>query len=92
MALHKDNRVRLSVDCTNKERKYIKMLAAKNNMTISEYLLSFARREMPHFAQDHEPNEKTIKAIQEAEEGSGEVFESIDEFWDAMGVNPRVED
>ena len=40
-------KVRLSVDCTVEERRYIKMLAARAGKSISEYLLSFPRSEMP---------------------------------------------
>lgn len=91
MATHKEHKVRLSVDCTEEERMYIKMLAAKKRMTISEYLLSLASKEMPRCARSHEPNEATAHAMRESEE-EGEVFESVSEFWDAMGIKPNVKD
>ena len=37
------SKVRLSIDCSPKERKCIKILAAREDKTISEYLLSLAR-------------------------------------------------
>lgn len=91
MTAHKDHKVRLSVDCTEEERMYIKMLATKNHMTISEYLLSFARREMPKYTH-HEPNKETKKALKESREGEGEIFESVEDFWDSMGITPNAED
>lgn len=87
------HKVRLSVDCTEEERMYIKMLAAKNHMTISEYLLSSARKEMPkHKRKPHIPNEKTQKALKESREKEGETFNTIGDFWDSMGITPNVED
>jgi hypothetical protein len=92
MSTHKHHhKVRLSVDCTEEERMYIKMLATKSHMTISEYLLSFARKEMPKCTRGHEPNKETQMALKEAQEEE-ETFESVDEFWDAMGMNPHAED
>jgi hypothetical protein len=90
MNTHKHHhKVRLSVDCTEEERMYIKMLATKSHMTISEYLLSFARKEMPKCTRSHEPNKETQQALKEVQE-EGEIFESVDEFWDAMGMNPHA--
>lgn len=86
------DKVRLSVDCTNEERMYIKMLAAKKQMTISQYLLSFARKEMPKCTQSHEPNSTTEKALKKSRENKGEIFESLNDFWIAMNMNPHVED
>jgi hypothetical protein len=88
MPAHKDHKVRLSVDCTEEERMYIKMLAAKSRMTISEYLLSLASKEMPRCTRSHVPNEVTARAMRDSSE---EVFESVNDFWEAMGINPNVE-
>ncbi|MFZ0564706.1 MAG: hypothetical protein WAM28_00700 [Chlamydiales bacterium] len=86
----KQNKVRLSVDCTEEERMYIKMLATRKQMTISEYLLSFARAEMPKkkAKRSRIPNKTTEKALKESEKGISESYESIDEFWKSMGINP----
>lgn len=84
--------VRLSVDCTEQERMYIKMLATKNHMTISEYLLSFARKEMPqHRTKDepliYEPNQETALVLRETDEGKNLIEpESLDAFWDSLGL------
>lgn len=89
-------KVRLSVDCTEQERAYIKMLAAKRRLTISDYLLSFARREMPkcgehHCKQSHEPNEETVKVLQETDQGTNLIeYETLDEFWDSLGFSQHA--
>ncbi len=89
---HQEKKVRLSVDCTDKERMYIKMLATKNHMTISDYLLSQARKEMPkcghHCKHSHEPNEETAKVLRETDNGENLIeHETLDDFWDALGFN-----
>lgn len=80
-------KARLSVDCTIAERRYIKMLAAREDKTISEYLLGLARAQMPQCTLSHEPNAKTKESIEETERGNGiERFESMDDFWKSMDV------
>src|ERR1700722_7854919 len=93
---HQEKKVRLSVDCTEQERMYIKMIATKNHMTISEYLLSFARKEMPkcaghHCKRSHEPNEETAKVLRETDKGKNLIeHETLDEFWEALGFNQHA--
>ena len=88
--------MRLSVDCSEQERMYIKMLATKKNMTISEYLLSFARHEMPkcgghHCNHNHEPNEETAKVLKETDNDENLIeHENLDDFWDALGFNKHA--
>jgi hypothetical protein len=89
-------KARLTIECSLDEKTYIKILAAKKHMTISEYLLSFAREEMPqcagqHCKRSHKPNEETKKALKESREGKGETFDSLDDFWQAMGMTPNAE-
>lgn len=86
------NKVRLSVDCTPEERMYIKMLATRSNTTISEYLLSFVRKKMPECFRGHEPNEQTIRALRESSEEEGEVYDTVESFWESMGISPDAED
>jgi uncharacterized protein (DUF1778 family) len=40
-------RVRITITCTEEERMYIKMLAAKQGVTISEFILSCIRPLFP---------------------------------------------
>ncbi|WP_042280827.1 hypothetical protein [Candidatus Protochlamydia sp. R18] len=90
------HKARLSVDCTPEEKMYIKMLAAKKQMTISEYFLSFARQEMPKCAghdctKNHEPNEETAQVLRETRRGENiESHDSLEDFWKAMGMKPNA--
>ncbi len=86
------DKVRLSVDCTPEERMYIKMLATRSHETISEYLLSFVRKEMPRCFRAHEPNKETERALKESREEEGEVFDTVDSFWKSMGISLDAED
>lgn len=80
-------KVRVVIDCTPEERAYIKMLAARKHMTISEYFLSFAKGELT--TKSKIPNKTTLEAHQEALEGGGISYESMDDFWSDMGVDRR---
>jgi hypothetical protein len=85
------HKVRLSVECSLDERTYIKMLAAKKHMTISELLLSSVRTMMPEqIKSSHLPNLETIEALEESREGNLESYKTLDEFWEAMGINPNA--
>lgn len=90
------HKARLSIDCTSEEKMYIKMLAAKKHMTISEYFLSFARQEMPqctghHCTKSHEPNEETARVLRETKRGENiESHDSLEDFWKAMGMTPNA--
>lgn len=84
-------KVRVVIDCSPQERAYIKMLAARKNMTISEYFLSFAMEEKKELASKSKiPNKKTREAHQEALEGGGTSYESMDDFWANMGITKRA--
>ena len=93
---YQEKKVRLSVDCTEEEIMYIKMIATKKKMTISEYLLSFARKEMPkcgghHCKQGHVPNEETARVLKETDKGENLIeYETLDEFWDALGFSQHA--
>ncbi len=82
------HKVRLSVDCTENERMYIKMLAARKKMTISEYMLSLARERMPN---QGIPNQETQKILRDTEQGKNlESHDSLEDFWSAMGIDPNA--
>lgn len=74
------SKVRVVIECSLDERAYIKMLAARKHMTISEYVLSMAKKEMPK--KPKVPNKETLKAMKELDEGKGHSFESLDDFWE----------
>lgn len=81
-------KVRVVIDCSPEERACIKMLAARRHMTISEYFLSFAHGELA--SKSKVPNKTTLDAHQEALEGGGISYESMDDFWQDMGVDGRA--
>jgi hypothetical protein len=78
-------KVKLTVECTSDERAYIKMLAAKAHMTISEFVLNYIRRDLPSI-----PNKETLEAMREIDEGRGIHCESLDDFWEQMGIKPNA--
>lgn len=86
---HHQGKVRVVIECSMDERAYIKMLAARKHMTISEYFLSMAKEEMTK--KPSTPNKDTLAAMKELDdEGSGHSFESIDDFWEQMGIDPNA--
>lgn len=87
-ARHHYEKVRVVIDCSVEERAYIKMLAASKHMTISEYFLSLAKEELA--SKSKIPNEITLEAHQEALDGGGTAYNSIDDFWNDMGVKRRA--
>ena len=82
------HKVRVVIDCSENERSHIKMLAARKHMTISEFFLSYTKRELSRILKI--PNETTLKAHQEALEDGGTSYESMDDFWSDMGVKKRA--
>jgi len=92
MSVETSDRTRLVIFCTEKEKQYVRLLAAKNNMTMSEYLLSFVRKEMPkscqpHCTKSHIPNKKTSKVLRETNEGKNlDEYDTLEEFWKALGL------
>lgn len=83
------DKVRLTVECSFDERTYIKMLAAKSHMTISEFLLASVRRVLPQ-AKAKKPNTKTVEALKESREAPLESYKTLKDFWKAMGIDPNA--
>lgn len=81
------DKVKVTFECTLDERMYIKMLAAKAHLNLSDFILSHLRSDFP---QERKPNKETVEAIQELKEGRGIKCESIDDFWEKMGMNPHA--
>lgn len=80
---------RLTVECTLEEKTYIKMLATRAHMTISEFVLSYVRPDLPKKIKKAKgANKETLAAHKEILEGGGTVHESIDDFWKHLGVDP----
>ena len=87
---HFHEKTKVTFDCTVEEKTYIKMLAAKNHMTLGEFVLSHLRADFPK-KRKRKPNNETLQAMKEAKEGKGTVYESMDDFWKEMGVKPSAE-
>lgn len=85
---HHRDKVRLTVECSFDERTYIKMLAAQNHMTISEFLLSSVREMLPDSSQV--PNAETVKSLKESRKNKLKSYKNLDEFWKAMGIDPNA--
>jgi len=83
---HKD-RVKVTFECTVNERAYIKMLSAREHLTISDFILSHIRPEFPC-----EPNEETKQALLDSRNKTDlKKAKSITEFWEQMGIEPHAD-
>ncbi len=88
-------KVRLVLNCTEEEKMYIKMLAAKEKKTMTDYLLTAPRAKMPKRKCDfpgcdgiHKPNKLTEKVLKESERGENlEQHETVEDFWKSMGID-----
>ncbi|MBS0622509.1 MAG: hypothetical protein JSR80_06090 [Verrucomicrobia bacterium] len=79
------HRVKVTIDVSEDERIYIKMLAAKKKMTVSDLIMSFVRPNIPH----DQPNAETEKAMRDVDEGKNLIHcKTIEEFWSALGIDP----
>lgn len=79
-------KTKVTFDCSLAERTYIKMLAAKAHMTLGEFILSYLRKDFP----EKTPNQETLEAMKECEEGRGIKCDSIEDFWKKMGMKPSL--
>ncbi len=84
MGAHQE-KVKMTIECTPNERAYIKMLAAKAHLNLSDLILSYLSKDFP----SHKPNKETLAAMKELDEGGGIEYESMDDFWRDMGVTPK---
>ncbi len=79
-----EEKVKVTFECSENERSYIKMLAAKYRMTLSEFVLSLLRPKFPHA-----PNSETKKALRDSRDRKNLGHaKSMDEFWKQMGISP----
>lgn len=87
---HSHEKTKVTFDCSVEEKTYIKMLAAKAHMTLGEFVLSYLRNDFPKKGK-RKPNKETLTAMKEAKEGKGTVYNSMDDFWNEMGVKPSAQ-
>jgi hypothetical protein len=98
MSVEAQGKTRLVLSCTEEEKRYIRVLAAIENKTVSDYLLDEPRKKIPSVKCDfpgcngtHEPNEETAKVLRETDAGIGlESHDSLEAFWKAMGMKPNA--
>ncbi|MBA3722087.1 MAG: hypothetical protein H0W88_06780 [Parachlamydiaceae bacterium] len=87
---HSHEKTKVTFDCSIEEKTYIKMLAAKAHMTLGEFVLSYLRSDFPK-PEKRKPNKETLAAMKETREGKGTVYNSMDDFWNEMGVKPSAQ-
>ncbi len=80
-----DHQAKVTITCSYDERLYIKMLAAKAHMNLSDFILSYLRKDFPK--QTKVPNKETLEAMKECEEGRGIKCDSIEDFWKKVGID-----
>lgn len=79
-------KVKIIIEISEHERDYIKLLANKKKMTISEFIMSYLR---PHIFQD-EPNIETQKAMLDVDERKNLTScNTMQEFWQIAEVDPN---
>ena len=77
-------KAKVTIDCTVDERAYIKMLAARAHMNLSEFILSYLRKDFPQ----EKPNKTTFEAMRESKEKKGVKCDSLEDFWKQMEMSP----
>lgn len=88
-----DHKAKITISCTQDERIYIKNLADKAHMNLSDYILSHLRKDFPKKRKNFPkkiPNKTTQEAMKECEEGRGIKCDSIKDFWKKMGITPSA--
>ena len=78
-------KVRLAIACTPLERRRMKILAASEDKTLNEFVLESVRMRLTSCSLSHSPNDETIKALQDVEEGKNLVqFDSLEDFFKSL--------
>ena len=87
VATKRPKKIRLAVECTPEERKYIKMIAAHEDQTINEFVLSCVWKQIGGCPNSHIPNEETAAALDASERGKGiRSHKSIEEMFKFLGI------
>ena len=83
----KSKRARITLECSPEQRKRIRIMAAQQDQSMNDFLLSLVEKEQKacHFCQTYGPSEKTIKIIKQIERGENiEQYASSEEFWNSF--------
>ena len=78
-------KVRLAIECSSEERKFIKMFAAHEDKTINDFVLECVRLRVYKCAHPHVPNKTTKAAMREADHKKDlNSYSSIDDFLQSL--------
>lgn len=82
----KKDRVRLAIECTAEQRKYIKTFAALEDKSINDFVLDCVWK-YAKCSKSHIPNKETADALDASERGEGHrVHKSIDEMFKFLRI------
>lgn len=77
----KTKKVRLTLHCTPEQRKYMKIYAAHEDVTLNNFILDCVLMRISGCPQGHIPNAKTAAALDTTERGEGLIyFVSVEDF------------
>lgn len=86
-AITRPKKARITVECSLEERKAIRILAAQNDQSMNDFIMSLVKKEQKtcHFCETYGPSKSTIKAIEQLEKGENiEHYASPEAFWDSF--------
>ena len=84
MTAHHHDHTRMTIDMPLEEHKKLKAMAAFMGMSLKELVLNCLRS---HLLSDNEPNNETLKAFKETDEGIGLIrCKDFNEFVDKLGL------
>lgn len=77
----KKEKARLTIYCSNEQRKYIKMYAAHEDMTLNDFILDCVLSKIAPCTHSHTPNAKTAKTLDATDRGEGLIhFKTAEDF------------
>jgi hypothetical protein len=80
-------RARITLECSLEQRRAIRILAAQQDKSMNEFILSLVEKEQKacHFCETYGPSEKTIRAIEQLEQNEEvEHHASAESFWESF--------
>jgi hypothetical protein len=80
---------RLTIDCSSEQKRKIKILAASQDLSITNFLLGLVEEKYTWCPLElsHVPNEETISSIEESEKGKDvKSFDSIEDLYKDLGI------
>lgn len=80
------DKVRLAIECTSEQRKYIKTFAALEDKSINEFVLGCVWK-YAKCTKSHTPNKETADALDASERGEGHrAHKSVEEMFKFLGI------